>query len=198
MGYQIVRCILWVYYKFIHRAEVIGIENIPQNESFMLCSNHKSNCDPLFVASQFKRPIHWMAKQELFKNPILGKIITYFKAFPVNRGESDIAAVKTSLRILKDGEILGVFPEGTRVKEPDVNLGKSGVAVIAHKAKVKILPVYIEGSYGLFKKLKLYIRKPIDLSNLPKQSQLEYKEHTVDILKSIYYGVDIYKNNSCR
>ena len=75
-------------------------------------------------------------------------------------------------------------------------MGKSGVTVIAHKSKSLIVPVYVEGSYIPFTKMKLHIRKPIDLSYLSKPTQLEYKEYTVDLLKSIYYGVDIYRDNS--
>lgn len=198
MGYRIIRVILWIYFKLIHRFEIVNIENLPEKGPYMICPNHKSNLDPIFVSGAIKTPIHWMAKKELFKNPLLGKIISSFYAFPVDRGASDIAAVKTSLRVLKTEDVLGVFPEGTRVKNIDVNMGKSGVTVIAHKAKALIVPVFIEGSYIPFTKMKLHIRKPIDLSYLNKPTQLEYKEHTVDLLKSIYYGVDIYRNNSSK
>ncbi|EGY76442.1 lysophospholipid acyltransferase family protein [Peptoniphilus indolicus] len=196
MLYRIVRRILWLYFKLVYRFEILNIENLPSKGPYMICSNHRSNWDPIFISGVIKEPIHWMAKKELFKNRIVGNVISKFYAFPVDRGASDIAAVKTALRVLKNKEVLGVFPEGTRVKEVDLNMGKSGVTVIAHKSKSLIVPVYVEGSYIPFTKMKLHIRKPIDLSYLSKPTQLEYKEYTVDLLKSIYYGVDIYRDNS--
>lgn len=198
MVYQIIRKLLWIYFKIFNRVELIGAEKLPTDGAYMICANHKSYGDPLLIASQVKRPVHFMAKKELFDNKIIGSAIKKFYAFPVDRGASDITAIKTALRVLKDGQILGVFPEGTRVKEINYENGKAGVIMIAHKAKVKIVPMYIEGSYVPFKKLKLYVREVMDLSDLPKQSQLEYKDQTVNLIKTIYSGVDIYRNNSSK
>ena len=115
------------------------------DEPVLICANHSSGWDPVLLvcalASDF--PLRIMAKEQLFKIPIIGGFIRRMGAFPVDRGNSDIGAVKTAIKSLKDGFSLLIFPEGTRVKEGQHIAPKGGAAMIAIRAGVKMLPVFI-------------------------------------------------------
>ena len=106
--------------------------------------------DPILVASAVKRPIHFMAKKELFRYPLLAYLFRKIHAFPVNRGKPDLGAIKTGLSILKNGEVLGIFPEGTRQKNTD-RLGEmhAGAALFALRTGAPVVPAAIRGSYKI-------------------------------------------------
>lgn len=145
---------------------VTGLENIPAEGAAMICANHLSACDPLMLASQIKRPVSFMAKQELFAFKPLGALLKKIAAFPVARGDADIASVRTALGVLKSGDLLGIFPQGHRRKksmteEPPV---KTGVAMIALRANVPVIPVRIEGSWKPFRRMYVTIGKPVEFA----------------------------------
>lgn len=194
MLYKIIRPIIYLYFKLFFKLEVVGVENIPENVPIVLAPNHKSNLDPIFISAVIKQQIHWMAKEELFRNKIIGTFISALGAFSVNREKTDIKSIKIALGILKNNKILGIFPEGTRVKGYDLKNVKTGPVLIAHRGKALIVPVYIDGDYKIFKNMRLIIKKPIDLRNLPKQSQDDYKEIAEKLLETIYSGVDKDRN----
>ena len=106
-----------------------------------------------------------MAKAELFRNKLFGALLRTCGAFPVNRGTNDITAIKTALRTLKDGGIFTIFPTGTRVKDESSAEAKSGVALIASKSGAPVIPVTIRGGYKLFKKVTIYVGKPMYVRN---------------------------------
>src|SRR5690606_10964952 len=114
MGKEILRFIIAVFFSVFYRVQIIGIENIPKEGAAILCSNHISELDMFFIGYRIKRLVRYMAKEELFKNPLLRFFITRLGAFPVKRGKGDVGAIKTSLRLLSEGHIVGIFPEGTR------------------------------------------------------------------------------------
>ncbi|WP_138159759.1 lysophospholipid acyltransferase family protein [Peptoniphilus catoniae] len=189
MLYKIFRFIGLIFIKLLFRVELVGKENFPKEGPIIVAPNHKSNFDPIFVSCLIKTQIHWMAKKELYRSKILGYIVDLMGAFPVDRQATDIKAIKKAMGILKEKKVLGIFPEGTRVKNQDFSNPKSGVALIGHRTKSKIVPIYIDGNYKLFRKMRLVIRKPIDLSQTPKLNQKDYDDLALKILKSIY-GVD--------
>ncbi|CDZ74462.1 1-acyl-sn-glycerol-3-phosphate acyltransferase [Peptoniphilus sp. ING2-D1G] len=193
MLYKILRILVLIIFKIIFRCEIIGAEKIPANTPVIISPNHKSNFDPFLVSALVKPQIHWIAKKELFEFKPLGALIYAVGGFPIDREKSNIKAIKTAMNILKNNKILGLFPEGTRVKKPDFENPKSGVALIAHRTKSTVVPMYIDGNYTPFKKMKLIVRDPMDLSKLPKAEQKDYDSISLDILKSIY-GVDENKN----
>lgn len=129
-----------------------------------------------------------MAKKELFQNKFLDYVFRKLGAFPVDRKESDISAIKNALRVLKNDGALGIFPEGTRVEEFNLDNVKSGTALISIKSKSRILPIYIEGNYKLFSKINVYIGEAIDFSDYYGQrlSSETYAELSKDVLKEIY------------
>lgn len=157
-------------YSLIFPVEVEGLENIPDDGACVLCANHLSNRDPFYIAIRVRnRRLHFMAKAELFRFRPMAAFMRGLMAFPVDRGHNDLNAVRTALKLLADGHILGVFPQGTRskgnVRTPMLN----GVAMIALRAQKPVIPVYIGGPYKLFRKIPLRIGKPVDLSDFGRR-----------------------------
>lgn len=186
--YTAVKGITYVIFKLIYRINVYGKENVLMNEKLIVCSNHTNILDPVVLAVIFPREVSFMAKKELFENKFLNYVFRKVGAFPVDRKESDITAIKNALRVLKNDGALGIFPEGTRVEEFNLDNVKSGTALISIKSKSRILPIYIEGSYKLFSKINVYIGEPIDFSEYygEKLSSESYAELSKDVLKKIY------------
>lgn len=128
--------------------KVKGLDNLPEQDGrpLILCSNHISNIDPVYLLMAFRhRPIYYMAKAELFK----GSVATWFfskgfGAFPVNRGKGDTASLDTAEQIVREGKLMGIFPEGTRSKNGQLGRAKSGAALIASHTGASILPVAIK------------------------------------------------------
>lgn len=188
MFYRIMRFITLFLFRIFFKINVYGRENEPSIGKTIVCSNHANNLDPIFVSLAINRQVNWMAKKELFKNKILSWFIKKLGAFPINRGETDIKAIKTALRILKDEKILGLFPEGTRVENMNLDNVKAGAGLLAIKSKANILPVYIDSKYNIFSKVDIYIGKPLDISKYynKKLSSKEYEEVSKIILSTIY------------
>ena len=187
MFYFTVRRIVGFFMRHIYRLEVHGRENIPQDsERLIICGNHKSNLDPVAISAIFQRQIFWMAKKELFENKFFGGFLTKLGAFPIDREGNDLAAIKKSLKILKNEDVLGIFPEGTRVKEADYTRIKSGIALIAQKTNSRVLPVYIEGDYKPFRKTRIYFREPVKINKEIKYSPGELENISQDIMRIVY------------
>lgn len=188
MFYNIIKNIAKVILKIFFSIKVHGLENIPSHGKLVLCSNHASIWDPIFISIIFPRQIFWMAKKELFDNKLLSFLINKLGGFHVDRDGSDINAVKNAFRVLKNNNVLGIFPEGTRVKGYDLNNAKPGAALLSVKTKSPILPVYIHSNYKIFSKVNVYIGKPIDYSkNLnQKPNSKDYLEISKDLLYKIY------------
>lgn len=188
MFYSIIKTIAKFILMLIYRVNVYGSENIPRDGRLILCSNHRSNWDPIFISIVFPRHISWMGKKELFKNKLIGYLLAKLNVFPIDRDGSDLTAIKKALRLLREEKVLGLFPEGTRVEKLDLNNAKSGVALIGYKSKSPILPVYIESNYKIFNKVNIVIGEPIDLTEAVdgKPSSDKYLELSKEILKKIY------------
>lgn len=147
---------------FFMPIDVQGRENLPEGEAVMLCANHDSAWDPILLALALYHdyPLRFMAKKQLFKIPGLNWLLRKLGAFPVDRGGSDIGAVKNSIRSLKEGYSLILFPEGTRVKERGAVETKSGAAMIAIRSGVKLAPVYIGRNKQLFRETAIIFGAP--------------------------------------
>ena len=188
MFYTFVKSIAFVIFHIIFRIKLEGKENIPLDGRLVLCANHHSNWDPLLIATVFSRKISWMGKKELFENKFLKAFLTPLQVFPVDRHVTDIGAVKKALRILKADGVLGIFPEGTRVKGFNPANAKAGVALLALKSNSPVIPVYIKGSYKLLSKLYINIGQPIDYNSIypGKLDMDQYSIISQDILAKIY------------
>lgn len=141
MLYNFVRFIFYLYFTLFYRVKIKGIENIPATGPLLLYANHPSAVDMFLIAVYMKRKVHYMAKVELFKNPILAFILKRVGAFPVSRGKGDVGSVKTVYKLLEQGEVVGVFPEGTRTPKKDPAKRKAGAAMLALHSNSPILPV---------------------------------------------------------
>lgn len=141
--------------KPLYRTKVIGAENIPSTGGVMICSNHIDNLDPPIVGISSPRPIHFMAKEELFQLPVLKKLLPTINAFPVKRGMSDKQALRTALQILKEGKVLGLFPEGTRSKTGELGKGLAGAGFFALRTEADVIPCAIIGPYKPFKQVTI-------------------------------------------
>lgn len=188
MFYDLLANIAYVILNIIYRFKVVGKENIPMEGNLIVCSNHANNLDPILISIFFPRQIAWMGKKELFDNKILKIVLSKVGVFPVARNDVDISAVKKSLKILKEDRVLGIFPEGTRVKEVDLNNAKSGVSLLAIRSKSPVLPIYIESNYKLFSKGTIHIGEPLYIyKNIEgKPSPQEYSDLSKYILSQIY------------
>lgn len=157
-------------YSLIYPAKVEGLENIPNDGACVLCANHISARDPFYIAVRVRnRGLHFMAKAELFRFKPLAAFMRGLMAFPVDRGHNDLNAVRTALKLLSDGHILGVFPQGTRSRDNSHTPMLNGVAMIALRAQKPVIPVYIGGPYRLFRKIPLRVGKPVDLSDFGRR-----------------------------
>ena len=163
MFYKVCRVILRFVMLFVFRLKFVGQENLPAEGGVIVAFNHKSNFDPVMAGLSCKRKLRFMAKEELFKNPLFGALIKALGAFPVRRGKGDIGAIKASLKILGEGNVMLMFPEGHRIKDGRMVKAKPGVALIAQRAQVPVVPVCISGEYKWMHKITVTYGKPISL-----------------------------------
>ncbi|WP_246579320.1 lysophospholipid acyltransferase family protein [Alkaliphilus flagellatus] len=187
MFYKVVKNSIRFILSLIYRVEIQGKENIPMEGKSIVCSNHFNLLDPVFIGTCLPRKINYMAKEELFSNKIFALILNKLGVFPVKRGGADISAIKTALKILKNEEVFGIFPEGTRSKTGEMLEAKPGLAMIAIKSQSSIIPVAIIGNYKPFSKIKIIIDKPIDFSDYYDQkiSIEEYQQLSQSVLEHI-------------
>lgn len=164
MMYLIFRQMFRIMFTLFFRWRTYGSDKIPSEGPVILISNHISNLDPPLVGSGVKRKVIFMAKEELFKIPVIGALIRSFGAFPIKRNTTDTQAIKQALKVLKGNNILGIFPEGTRSKTGKLGKGLSGAAIFALRTGAVVIPVAVIGPYRWFRELKVIYGDPMDLS----------------------------------
>lgn len=176
------------YYKIFYGVKVHHEENLPLDRPVVICANHLNARDPFVIGTRLKPEIKAMAKKELFKYKIVAWFIRLNGAFPVDREANDISAIKTSLKILKEGTSLMLFPEGTRNPTDKPLEAKAGVAMIAVKGKVPIVPVTLVSQYKFFKTMHITIGKPVYLDEYfdKRVTSEEYQAIAQDIVNKIY------------
>ena len=150
-----------------------GEENIPEKGAFILAANHISALDPVMIISHCPRTLHFMAKDELFKNPVFASFLKKTNVFPVKRQTSDKRALEFAKHIISSGWVLGIFPEGSRIKDAIPKRAKNGVSYLAAKTKADVLPVSIYKAPG-GRKLRPHIT--IRFGKLIKNSELGFSE----------------------
>jgi len=153
---------------------VYGRERIPANGPLVLCFNHFSWLDPWALGSVAPRTVYYVAKQEVHDNPIIGPFIRFFGTSPVRRGESDREAIRVMREVVRRGDTLGMFPEGTR-QEREPGPLRPGAAMIAVQEQVPVVCGAIHGSqdwkFGNFHPVSIAFGEPLDLSKYPRNSQ---------------------------
>ena len=160
----IVRGALYIWFKLVYRMEINGIENIPKEGPVIFCGNHRSYIDPPVIVVTAKRDIKFLAKEELYENKFLAFLGWAFEAIPVKRDEKDIAAIKSSLKDLKEGKCIALFPEGTRNGLAKGEKVKDGVAFFALRSGAKVVPCGIKGGTKEQRKLVINYGKVLDYS----------------------------------
>lgn len=193
MFYKIIRTIVypffWLYFKpkYVRKYSKDDI-----NGKLIVMSNHVSLWDPILLAIVFPRKLFFMAKKELFKVKLFGGLLKALGAFPVDRKKADVSAIKRSFEVLKQDNVMGIFPEGTRIKTGELGEFENGLSSIAMKAKAPIIPVYIDGRYGIFKRTRICFGDKIVLNDIfvDKNSYTiedvtKYLKDSVESLKQI-------------
>ena len=172
----------------IWRFRFSGAENVPMTGPLIIAANHVSYLDPVAVGVACPRPISYMAKAELFALPVLGWILPRVNAYPVGRGSksSTMGAVKKSVQILKEGRAIGIFPQGTRVREGEGE-SKAGVALLASMGNAPVVPAYVWGSKDASRlhQIKVVFGPPLRLPAGRKATREEIAKFTQDVMAAI-------------
>jgi 1-acyl-sn-glycerol-3-phosphate acyltransferase len=134
------------------RGRVYGVDQVPKTGPLIVVANHASDFDPPLLSAAVRRPVSYMAKEELFKVPVLSQAIRLYGAYPVKRGSADRSAIREALKQLEQGWAVGIFLQGTRTPDGRVPEPKIGAALIAAKAQAPLLPVSLWGTHRVFKK----------------------------------------------
>jgi len=179
------------------RFRVVGKEEVPTTQGVILAANHVSYADPVFIGvALVERQLHFMAKEELFRFPVFGAIIRGLHAFPVRRGEMDRAAIRWCLHLLEKGEIVLLFPEGTRGDGVVLKEAESGVGLLAARSGCPVVPVYVHGTDHVLPRGKriprihpvtVYFGRPVRLEagTFHKASRWAYRRLTEQVMEGI-------------
>ena len=194
--YRFLVSIVSVLVNLIYRVKINGIENLKDDQPFIISANHIHIFDPVILATLTKRQIFFLSKKELFEKKLFAKFFGKLGVIPIDRDNTDIKAIKSCFRVIRAGNILGIFPEGTRVKTIDINNMKKGVALIALKNKVNILPIHIEGTYRIFSKITVDIYPMIEINNFENMEDSEAIDKLTEELFNQIYQVKYGNTNS--
>lgn len=196
------RLFIFIYYfvgfitRILHPTTVEGMERLPKS-GVLLCPNHASNWDPILVALRLpiNYRLHIMAKEELFHNPLLGWLLKKVGAFPVNRGNNDINAVKQSIQALKEGDNLLIFSEGTTIHD---GVGytdglpahaKAGVAMIGVRTGATLVPVFVDGEKKPFHRTRIIFGEPYEPHYTGRRGTAEEMQKIADDLLEAAYAL---------
>lgn len=198
MMYSFFKAIFYFIFQSLCKWKVTGKENMPSKGAVVVMSNHVSMWDPMAIAVPFHRDINYMAKEELFSYPVLGRIIKGLGAFPVRRGQLDRVALKNAMKILREGRVLGIFPEGGRSPTGKLMPFKPGAINLAIKCDAIILPVGLVGtgnifSKGSFQTFRVNIGTPIDPKEIANiKSKVEQSE---ELTRKVWEEIARLSNN---
>lgn len=175
--YRFLKGLLLGLIKLLFRIKAVNRENEPKEAPFIICSNHISFADVILLGAVIKHPIRFLAKAELFKIPVLGAFFKAMGAFPIKRGTADVGAIKTTIRLLNEKQVVAVFLQGTRCPGVDVSQteAKSGAAMMAYRAGVPVLPVYIDTKKN---KLKLFCRNTVRVGKLITFEEMAFESQS--------------------
>lgn len=183
---KFVLAVIYVYYVIVHRIKVEGKENIPKDGALIFCGNHRSFLDPPLIKVTAKRETFFLAKASLYKNPFLAFLGWVFEVIPVKKEDgNDVNSIKASLKHLKKGECIALFPEGTRNGLAKGEKVKDGAAFFAVRTGAKVVPIGISGTMKPFCKLTISYGKPLDFSNVNKDDKEALEKVTEEIMNNI-------------
>ena len=183
--YNVFKPLVKLFIKLFYNPKIEGLENIPDSGPVILAGNHKSNIDPLLVCIENKRIVHFLAKKELYKNKLLKKFMDNVGTIQIDRDINDTSAIKTSIKMLKKGNIIGIFPEGKRNMTDNILLPlKQGTVTLARKTKAALIPFAIKGNFKIFRSdVRIIFGTPIKSEELTSNDILE--SHIKKLIKRI-------------
>lgn len=176
----IARSVVYIYCKIVYRFEIIGKENIPNDGPVIICGNHRTYLDPPLIILSSGRYVKFLAKEELKKNLFLNMLLTTFDVIFVKRDSKDIKALKESLQILKNGDCLALFPEGTRNGLEKGEKAKDGAAFFAVRSGAPVIPCGIKGGEKGNRKVTITYGKPLDFSEYKGSKDKEILDKVTD------------------
>jgi len=187
--YVTVVTVLGPIVRLLFPCKVEGLENIAAGERLVLCPNHASGWDPILLCISLPRTfrIRMMAKKELMDVPVLGWIVKKLGAFGIDRGGADLAALKTAIKAVKDGENLLIFPEGTRVEKEGDARAKGGVVMIAMRTGASLVPVSVGGKKRIFKTTRIVFGEPyLPETASRRPTAEEFQSYADEVLRRAY------------
>lgn len=192
MIYKLGRIIFTFWFRVFNRFRVYGRENLSSDRPLIVFGNHYSNLDVFVFNIVFgnKAHVRFMAKKELFDTPVVRWAAKHYGAFPVDRGHNDISAMKTALRILKSGGVLGIFPEGTRVRDVSKSNVKGGFVMFAAKTGATLQPVHIvyKRRVHIFNSISVYVGKPVSPADIcpANSTSEEFTAEAQKLMRNVY------------
>ena len=195
INYILAPLILLPYLKLFNHLEVFGSENIPSYGPAIIIANHLSMWDPVILYCVVKARVCFMAKEELFKVPVVGYVVKKAGSFPVKRDSVDRNSLRQAARVLEEGKILGIFPEGHRSPDGQMQKFRNGAALFAHRSSATVIPVLFENTRMIFPKsfksrIKVVFGRPIDLSNYySKKANQDVLDEMTESFKSAISGL---------
>lgn len=164
--YSFARVVMWLLMPLIFPAVFVDRKKLHVDAPYLMVCNHKSLMDAILLAMRSPYEIHFLGKEEVRRNPVLRWLVDRLHMIPVSRGQNDLAAMRACLNALKAGQVVGVFPEGTRRRGGDMQEVLSGVGLLALKSGVPVVPLCIEKKPRLFRLTKVYVGDPIPYEDL--------------------------------
>lgn len=160
----------------LYRVKVINPNNEPLDTNFIVASNHTAAADGVIICACMKNQIRFMGKKELFKVPVVGAFLKAIGCYPVDRKGSDIAALRNTINLLKNGDCTGIFPQGTRCPrvDPATTTVKSGVGLIAARSGADVLPVCVKSKVGA---VKMFRKNYLIIGNLIKNEEFDFENN---------------------
>lgn len=153
--------LVWIFMKMLHPWKAIGLEHVPKKNA-VLCGNHTTLGDPVYVVCALgaRRQSHVIAKEEIMRWPVVGWLLRKAGIIGIKRGKADVNAIKEGMRVLKNGEKLLLFPEGTRVRDGEQSQAHTGAAMFATRTNSPIVPIYIQPKKRLFRSTAVIFGPP--------------------------------------
>lgn len=190
MIYGLLKFLIRVILAVFRRWDVQGRENLPASGGVVLVANHVSYWDPVVVICAFSRKVHFMAKSELFNIPVVRYTLRISGSFPVRRDISDRSAIRTAAKLLEEGQVVGIFPEGTRSHSGELLKPNLGAAMLAARAGVPMIPVAVIGTRGAFGRVKVRVGMPMDICKPGKCSKADLEKASDLIMVKIAELID--------
>ena len=176
--YNFVRILLGLFYKIFYKVTIVNKEKIENAKGVVISGNHLSNHDPLLFPAFFEKNIRFIAKEELFKIVFVKQALEATGAIPIKRGTFDRTAINNSIKLLKEGEVIGIFPEGTRSHSKDLDLGQS------HNGKIIPFAIIPNKNFRIFSSIKIVIGDEIDAASLKEEGKT-HDEITAILMEKI-------------